>query len=383
VIERRALHWLAASVTVVVCLCDAGARAATPMLPGPVPLPPDTGSDWEPPLPNSEAADWIRLTSGEWLTGSLDRIADETVYFDSEELDDLELDYEDVAEIRAAKFHTYRFDPPGQDYLIRMGTAGLHGGIFRVNDGERIHEYPRAQLVVMVAGAEGEADYWSGTLGVGFTSRTGNSTQTDLSANVMIKRETPLTRAIAEYRGSQSSTNGSETANNHRVNAQLDSYLTRDLFLSAPTLEFFRDPFQNTDVRATVGVGLGYDLLDTPRYSWEIGAGLGFQYTELDTAPVGAPNTDGNAAVTFNTSATWEPNSRLEYSISYRLQLIATQLELTNHNLTTVMSIELWGPFDLDVTWIWDRIEKPAPNQDNQRPASDDYRLSLDLAFDW
>jgi len=47
-----------------------------------------------------------------------------------------------------------------------------------------------------------------------------------------------------------------------------------------------------------------------------------------------------------------------------------------------VLSIEIWGPLDLDVTFAWDRIEKPEADSDGDVPESDDLRLTVGLALD-
>ena len=60
-----------------------------------------------------------------------------------------------------------------------------------------------------------------------------------------------------------------------------------------------------------------------------------------------------------------------------------TDPDKTNHNLTSVLSIEVWGPLDLDVTAIWDRIQKPARASDGTRPSSDDLRLTVGIGIDF
>ena len=61
----------------------------------------------------------------------------------------------------------------------------------------------------------------------------------------------------------------------------------------------------------------------------------------------------------------------------------ATDPDKTNHNLTSVVSVEVWGPLDLDVTAIWDRVQKPALDSDLKRPSSDDLRLTVGLGINF
>jgi putative salt-induced outer membrane protein YdiY len=358
------------------------ARAATPLPAGPglqaVP------EDWRPPVAQQGALDWLRLSKGEWVAGSLERISDDVVYFDSNEFDDVEIDLEDVLELRSARHHTYRLEgaTPRDDILL-TGTAGMRAGSLRIEADGELHVFERTRLIGMVEGGLRERDYWSGEVSLGVTANSGNSDQTDLSTYAMIRRETALTRGQLSYRASQSTSDGKRTAESHRANGEFDYYLTRRLFLVAPWLEAFGDPFQNIKLRSTAGVGLGYDVIDTAKWEWEVGTGLAYQSNELDTAPAGESTTANDVAVQFNTELKWEPTSNIEYTTSYRIQLVATDPGNTNHHLSSVLEFDIWGPLELDITWIWDRIWQPGRDENGVRPASDDYRFVVGLSLDF
>jgi len=318
------------------------------------------------------------------VRGSLDRVSDGTAYFDSEEFDDLEIDWVDVAELRSSRMHTYRLqEAGGEDDTIVTGTVGMVDGVLRIGTDAGVVEFDRAVLVSMIAGGLKESDFWSGEVSLGITARKGNSDQADLSAYAEIKRETALTRGLVSYRGSWSTAEGSKTASNHRATGQFDYYLTRRLYLVSPAVEIFRDTFQNTALRASVGLGLGYDLLKRSWITWDAGGLAVFQQTQFDTAPAGDPTTASDAAMSLNTSVELDPTRRVEWDTTYKIAIVVTDLEKTNHNLTSVVSVEIWGPLDLDVTAVWDRISKPAEAADGTRPSSDDLRLTVGLAIDF
>src|SRR5262245_20862292 len=55
--------------------------------------------DAAPSPPGPETADkldWVQMTSGEWLRGEIISLYDEVLEFDSEEFEDLELEWEDI-----------------------------------------------------------------------------------------------------------------------------------------------------------------------------------------------------------------------------------------------------------------------------------------------
>ena len=48
-----------------------------------------------------------------------------------------------------------------------------------------------------------------------------------------------------------------------------------------------------------------------------------------------------------------------------------------------ILSIELTKVFDLDVSWIWDRVENPSPNEEGTIPKKDDLKLALGIGIDF
>ena len=58
---------------------------------------------WEQMVPSAAYYDWIQLTSDEWLKGDLEAMYDGKLEFDSDELDMLSLDFEDIRQIRSAR----------------------------------------------------------------------------------------------------------------------------------------------------------------------------------------------------------------------------------------------------------------------------------------
>ena len=49
--------------------------------------------------------------------------------------------------------------------------------------------------------------------------------------------------------------------------------------------------------------------------------------------------------------------------------------------LESVLSFDIWGPLDLKLSLIFDRIDEPVTNADGVRPESNDLRLSAGLGL--
>ena len=333
---------------------------------------------WVPPEPTESRWDWIKLVSGEWLKGELDQLRDEVVHFDSDKLDDLEIDLEDVSLMRLGRLHAYRFD----GRRIVRGTAELRGNIIRVRstDGE-VTEYERKELINIVSGRGNELDRWSLELGASLSARSGNTDQQDYSGNARLARDTPLTRWASTYRGSFSRVDGTKTENNHRVTSAWDYFVTRYFFLT-PNFEYYTDEFQNIDVRLTPGFTVGYQLLDRPWIEWTVAGGAAFQQTLFDTSTTGADSAQDFVNL-FDTRLDLDLPRDVELENSYRLQLVVTDLDKTNHHAESVLSFEIWDPIDLDVTFIFDRVEKPISDDNGDTPKSNDYRLLVGLSIEF
>ena len=330
--------------------------------------------------PDVEAGDfdWIRLTSGEWLKGEILRLRDGTLEFDSDELGELNLDWDDIAYLRTGKTQTLLLT----DQSTLEGTLVLSGGRVYIGGAQAL-ELPGGELCAILPGAGGDTGVWSGNASLGFVMRRGNTSTTDLSTNLFARRETVRTRWDSSYKGAFSRTQGVETANNHRLQSQYDYFLSPRLYVTPITAVAYRDPFSNIDLRLTPAAGFGYDLLDENTLSWEVGGGPAFQYTRFESVAAGQDQTDASLAVFANTRIAWDVTPDVEMSFGYEITAPVPDTDEYNHHLSSAISVDLVGSLDLDVNFVWDRINKPPVDQDGNTPRSDDIRLSVGLGWDF
>ena len=337
----------------------------------------DLPSAWEPPLPNPKEHDWIQTDTREWLKGKLELIQDETVHFDSDKLDDLEFDWEEVIGLRSAGAHTFRFT----ERRIVTGTATMHEGKIRIRTDGGVLEFEKADLVAMIPGTGRELDYWSFELSLGVSGQAGNTNQLSLSAQSKLRRETSLTRARFDYTGNVATQEGDISANTHRGTIGLDVFLTRRFFLVLPVIEAFQDEFQNIKLRFTPAVGLGYNIIYGKEYRWRVGLAAGYQGTKYYSVTVG-DDFDSDMSFQFDPSFDIDLRKRFEWENDYQLQLVATDVGKTSQNVSSTISFDLWGPLDLDTTFQWTWVNEPTADSDGNVPLQNDFRISVGFGLD-
>ena len=232
---------------------------------------------WQPQPPMPDTFDWIQLTSGEWLKGKITAMYEEKLEFDSKELDELTIDWEDIKEIRSAGTMQIGF----QQDVVATGQLLVEGNTVRVM-GEEDQFYSRSDLLTITAGAPKEINYWSGKLTLGANIREGNTDQLEFSTEANFKRRTPRNRVNFDYLGNFNRTFGEVAADNQRANAGWDKFFSKRFFWTPVYGEYYRDPFQNIASRWTLGMGVGYTLIDTKKTDWEISGGLAYQTTQFD-----------------------------------------------------------------------------------------------------
>jgi putative salt-induced outer membrane protein YdiY len=303
---------------------------------------------WVPP---EDSFDWIQLKSGEWLKGRLKAVQERKLEFYSEELDDLTFDWKDIRQVRAHHI---------LDVLSVTGE-NLSGPVTVTPDqvlvgGAQPRVFSREQIQSLTPGGSKELDYWSGKVSLGLNLQTGNTRQVAYNASANLQRRTPETRFTLDYLGNLSSVNGVENANNHRVNSEFDYWLSQRFYVLVPSVEYYKDPFQNLADRVTLGGGLGYDIVDRPTLEWNITTGPAYQYAWFEYSEPGEPTEKGTAALAFSSRLKWDIAYRTKLTLEYRGQYTSREVGETTHHGVSTLSFELTKRFDLDVSFIWDRI---------------------------
>ncbi len=254
---------------------------------------PSGSPSWGPPSALPEKFDWIQLISGEWLKGDLKVLYDDKLEFDSKELELLELDWEDVKQVIGHKIFSVRFEGP----TTVVGTLRVTENKVIVTVGKEKQEFERNQLISIAYGEPKEIGYWSAKISLGLDVREGNSDQINYSASVNAQRRTSESRFSIDYLGIFNETEGIETANSQRISSYYDIFKTKKFFWRPVFGEYFRDRFSNIQNRVTVGTGIGYHIIDTPKTEWDVTPGIAYQYTQNVSVEAGQDTDNSTPAL--------------------------------------------------------------------------------------
>lgn len=333
-------------------------------------------SDFAPPL---DEYDWIQLTSDEWLKGELISLFDDELTFDSDHLGIVKIDWEDVKRFRG--HGTYGISIQGIEPLA--GELRIDEQRVVIIVAGKKHEYPRQGLVAITASADRELDKWSAELTLGVNIRSGNTDLVEYNMLAGIERRTPRSRVAIDYLGNFNETEGVEVENNHRVNVFFDLFSGGRIFWRPFIGQYFRDPFQNIKHQGTIETGLGYELVDSAKTEWEISTGLGANFVRYESVVPGQPADNTSPAVSFGTDFETELTSWMDYLLVFHLTFLDKESGSYQHHLLTTLSTDLIGNVDLDVSFVWDRTQKPQQRADGTFPKKDDYRLMIGLGFEF
>jgi putative salt-induced outer membrane protein YdiY len=336
---------------------------------------------WDTAIPPTDKFDWVQTTSGEWLKGELKEMYSGSLSFDSDEFDLQSIDWDDVEQFHGTGEKRISIDGPDEpEIYIGELTVTKDKVIIETADGKK--EFPRSKLIAITQGATSEWDNWSAKISIGLNFTRGNSTQTDYTSKLNVKRLTPDTRFVVDYLGNISENSNAQTVNNHRLNTFFDMFLAKEYFFRPVFAEFFKDKFQNIDYRATIGIGGGYHIIDTPKTTWDVSGGPGYRRTRyISVAPGDSQNVDTPALV-FGTFYDTALTKTVDFNANYNASIVNQASGTYTHHAIATFEIELTSILDFDVSFVWDRTQDPQVRSDGTTPKQDDFQLLLTLGVD-
>jgi len=334
---------------------------------------------WEafPTLGNSNRNDWIQIKSGEWLRGRIKSLQDDRLDFDSEELNLLSFDWKNIYTLRSPRLQSV-----GIENLERVdGSVFVTTNEVQVFTPTTTNTYPRSDLLAITPTGDRELDKWSGKLSAGVSFRSGNTHETDINTHAELNRRTPDSRLRLDYLGNYGKVNCVETYDNHRAIGQFDYFFSRRLYMRLPDVEYYRDPLQNLEHRLTIGGGVGYDLVKTPRTEWNLTLGPAWQRNWFASVPDGESPIADSGTLVISMHFDSELTRQLDFIFDYRGQATGKRTGDTTHHAVTTLEFEIRHRLKLDLSFVWDHITSPQTESGGATPTPDDFRLITSIGF--
>lgn len=341
----------------------------------------EVGKAWESAFPPADEFDWIQTTSGEWLKGELMQLYSGSLEFDSDEFDLQTLDWDDVAQVRGSGEKRISIDSPEGSVTVIGELVITKDTVIVVTD-EGTKEFDRSRLISITPDAVKELDNWSAKIDLGVNFVRGNTNQTEFTMKLNVKRLTPENRFVFDYLGNLTRARDIQTVNNHRVNTFFDIFAAKKYFWRPGSLEYFRDPFQNIDYRATIGAGGGYHIIDTPKTTWDVSGQLGFRGTRYVSVQPGDSQKVTTPALLGGTFYDTALTKTLDFNVRYNFSIVNQESGTYTHHAIATLEIELTKILDFDISFVWDRTQDPQVRTDGTVPDRDDFQMLFTLGVD-
>ncbi|MCC4831388.1 MULTISPECIES: YdiY family protein [unclassified Shewanella] len=337
-------------------------------------MPPAAFTPEQVTTPQDSEFDWLQLSSLELLKGEIKNLYDDQLEFESDELDTLFIDWEDVKVLQSADVVSIGF----MDLSTQSGKLLVRDGKMYI-DGQ---EFQRDQILTIIAGEQSESNYWSSKISLGANFRSGNTEQIDYSAIAKTKRRTTESRFNIDYIGNYSKSDSEEKINNNRINTNFDWFLSKQFYLRPVFAEIYTDKFLNIEYKVTVGSGLGYNIIDNSKTEWSISGGPAYTYTKFNNVEDGESTDSSSATVVVETVYDTELTSDMDFITSYRVQYGDDDSGGYTHHALATLEIELTDIFDLDLSFVWDHTASPQPDSDGLTPKKNDYQFIVGFGID-
>jgi hypothetical protein len=322
--------------------------------------------------------DWVKLVSGEWIKGNIDRMRNDTLEFDSDKLDTLNIDFADVALVHAPQVNTYVFDERDS----ATGPAVITQDTIIVQTDEGTQTFSRSDLESIIEG-ERERDWWSMKLRFGLTMNKGNTDQLTYDVTFNTRREDRMTLLDLNYQSTFGKTRGAQNVNRHLGEFLFNVFLGSRWWVTPAFGQLFNDRFQNIRFRATPAAGAGVHIIDAPKVTWDFVTGIGYQYLNYKEAS-GLENPQNDGFIPLFTYADFDITGDIDLTLSWLTNLVFTTIGNTNHTGKADLAIELTKVLDLDIAFTFLRTEQPAPPPDPASPPieKNDYILVVGISLE-
>jgi putative salt-induced outer membrane protein YdiY len=284
-------------------------------------------------LAHSVYADEIIFINGDRLTGKIDHVLEGKLVFKSDVIGKVTIDM--------SKIQTFSTDDPvsvhlKDDNVLLQKIESSEAGRFAIKgtDTVKAQEFNITSISSINPPPKPEPK-WTGNISAGFTSTHGNTTTDNVSASVNLskrteKDRTKLSADYAKARQKDPETGEKNTTEDWwRSKAKYDYFFSKKLYGYVDG-RYEKDAIAELDRRMIVGVGGGYQWIESEDMNFSTEAGVASLYEKFDN------QTDSNSEISVQ--AGYNFDKRLMKNVKFI------------HDLTYYPSIEKFSDYFLTST---------------------------------
>lgn len=297
-------------------------------------------------------ADEIQFSNGDKLTGTITKLADGKLAFDSKVAGKITIDWKDVATLSSDAPVTVVLD--GGQVVVDKLLPAEPGSVKTAGNAEI-----SSQTIVLASAAKlnPEPVQWHGNLVAGAEFDRGNTVGDSFNTSLDAVRRSEFDRITfgAGYAAAESQDD--DETGKHATKSRMFGAVQYDYFFQPKVYGYVnsrgdKDRFADLALRFTAGVGAGYQWVETDTLKFNTEAGISWVSENYSND---TPDNDYAAArVAWNLDWILYPDlTFFQYTRWYpSLQQLSDHLIETN----TGLRYKLWGNFigESKVTWTWD-----------------------------
>jgi putative salt-induced outer membrane protein YdiY len=221
-------------------------------------------------------ADKLEFGDGNVLQGTVSTFEDGNLIFSTAYADNMKIPVDQIKTISTDKAVTLKMT---NDSILTGKLTTLEDGKMAVilePVGETVpFEWGQIKNINEPPGS------WSGSFSAGGTVQTGNVERTSISVGFDAKREWEHDRFTIRFLHNYAADSGENTARNTFGSLKFDHFFS-DRFFTGLSLEMLKDKFKDVNLRAIIGLGLGYRIWNDAKKTLEVEAGVTYFSEDLN-----------------------------------------------------------------------------------------------------
>lgn len=335
--------------------------------------------------PEDDKFDWIQLYSKEWLKGEIITLYNFVLEFDSDELGLLEIDWDDVRQLRSAGRVGLQVEKLDDSLgsITDVGKLILFENQALLVNQESTKSYARSRIISLAEPGDSELELWKGEIAFGANIQSGNSDLVGANLKFSTLRRTTKSRLRIDYHGNFSRAEGVQITNNGRLRSNFDLFKTAKTFWRVYDAEILQDEFKNIDGQLSLATSIGYKPIRNSSTELELTGGVGSQITRFVSVEPGESIETTSPFITIGVEYETDLNNWVEFELDYSLQVVDEKIGRNTHLFVTTLTTDITRDLELYVSFVWDRVKNPQKDENGITPKEDDYKLVFGISYEY